>query len=50
MASVFLSYDRDDAATAKSIAHALEKTGHSVWWDRHIKSGAQYGRAIDEAL
>ena len=50
MASVFLSYDRDDAAKARSIALALEKAGHSVWWDRHIKGGAQYSQEIEEAL
>lgn len=50
MTNVFLSYDRDDMAKARSIALALEKAGHSVWWDRHIKSGAQYSKEIEEAL
>ena len=50
MASVFLSYDREDAARARPIAAALEKSGHSVWWDRHIKGGAQYSDEIDKAL
>ena len=50
MASVFLSYDRDDMAKAQPIAAALEKAGHSVWWDRHIKSGAEYNTEIEEAL
>jgi len=50
MSSVFLSYDRDDEPKAKSIALALEKAGHSVWWDRHIKGGAQYAKEIEEAL
>lgn len=50
MASVFLSYDREDAATAGSVARALEKAGHSVWWDLHIKGGAEYGREIETAL
>ena len=50
MASVFLSYDRDDAAKARSIAVALEKAGHLVWWDRHIKGGAQYSKEIEVAL
>ena len=30
MASVFLSYDREDASVARVIATALEKAGHSV--------------------
>ena len=50
MTSVFLSYDREDAAKARSIAHALEKAGHSVWWDHHIKGGAQYSKEIEAAL
>ncbi len=50
MASVFLSYDREDVKAARPIANALEKAGHSVWWDRNIKSGAQYSNEIEEAL
>jgi hypothetical protein len=50
MASVFLSYDREDAARARSVALALEKAGHSVWWDRQISGGAEYGTEIEEAL
>ena len=50
MASVFLSYHREDLLRAKSLALALEKAGHSVWWDRHIKGGAQYSKEIEEAL
>lgn len=50
MASVFLSYDSEDATTAARVAQALEAAGHSVWWDRQIKSGAQYSREIDAAL
>lgn len=50
MAGVFLSYDRADVEFARPIATALEKSGHSVWWDRHIKGGAQYSKEIDKAL
>lgn len=50
MASVFLSYDREDVERGRRVARALEKAGHFVWWDRRIKSGAQYGPEIDEAL
>ena len=50
MASVFLSYDRDDATKARAIAAALEKAGHSVWWDRHIKGGSRYAAEIEKAL
>jgi tetratricopeptide (TPR) repeat protein len=50
MASVFLSYVRDDAGRARSLAAILERAGHSVWWDRRIKGGAQYSSEIEAAL
>ena len=50
MTSVFLSYDRDDSDKARLIASALEKAGHTVWWDLHVRSGAQYSKAIEKAL
>jgi adenylate cyclase len=50
MASVFLSYDHDDAALSKPLISALEKAGHTVWFDRHIHGGAQYSRKIEQAL
>ena len=50
MASVFLSYDRDDADRAPHFAHALEKAGHEVWWDLHVRGGAQFSKVIEEAL
>lgn len=50
MASVFLSYDHDDASRAAPIADALEKAGHSVWWDRHIHGGAEYNSEIESAV
>ena len=50
MASVFLSYDRDDSAAAKIIAIVLEKAGHSVWWDLHVRGGAQFSKVIEGAL
>jgi tetratricopeptide (TPR) repeat protein len=50
MASVFLSYDRDDSARARHFASALEKAGHQVWWDLHVRGGAQFSKVIEEAL
>ncbi len=50
MTKVFLSYDRDDQAAASKIATALEKAGHEVWWDRHIRGGSQYAQEIERAL
>jgi tetratricopeptide (TPR) repeat protein len=50
MAGVFLSYDRDDVDKARPLALALEKAGHSVWWDLHVRGGAQFSKVIEEAL
>jgi tetratricopeptide (TPR) repeat protein len=50
MAQVFLSYDREDESRARAIAQALERAGHAVWWDLHIKGGAEYAREIEAAL
>ena len=50
MASVFLSYDRDDAEAARAIAALVEKAGHEVWWDKHISGGSQYAKEIAQAL
>ena len=50
MAQVFLSYEREDAQRARGIAQVLEKVGHSVWWDRHIKGGSEYAKEIERAL
>src|SRR5205814_6105833 len=50
MAGVFLSYDRDDSDKARILASALERAGHSVWWDLHVRGGAQFSKVIEEAL
>jgi Flp pilus assembly protein TadD len=50
MASVFLSYDHEDASVAAAIASALEKAGHAVWWDRRIHGGAEYNLEIESAV
>ncbi|HET9355365.1 MAG TPA: TIR domain-containing protein [Sphingomicrobium sp.] len=47
---MFLSYARDDVARAKALAAAIERAGHSVWWDRDLEGGAEYSLEIDEAL
>ena len=50
LARLFLSYDREDADKAQAIAGALEKAGHEVWWDRHIRGGSEYSKEIEQAL
>ena len=50
LASIFLSYARDDLGKAQSLAKWLERVGHSVWWDRHIHGGSEYAEEIEAAL
>ena len=50
MASIFLSYARDDSARAGRVASALESAGHRVWWDRNIHAGARFSAEIAAEL
>jgi len=50
VARVFLSYDREDAGKARTLAETLEHAGHTVWWDSHIKGGTEYSKEIEQAL
>jgi tetratricopeptide (TPR) repeat protein len=50
MASIFLSYAREDFAKAQRIAKCLEAVGHSVWWDRQLQPGERFSAEIDKAL
>ncbi|MEO5577944.1 MAG: TIR domain-containing protein [Sphingomicrobium sp.] len=50
MASVFISYDHDDAVKAAALAAALKRNDHTVWMDRQIEGGAQFGDEIEHAL
>jgi adenylate cyclase len=50
MARVFLSYARDDAEAAQSLAEGIERAGHTVWWDHHIQGGSRFASEIDREL
>lgn len=50
MADIFLSYNRDDAATARIYADALKQEGFSVWWDTALRSGEAYDQVTEAAL
>ncbi len=50
MARVFLSYSREDAASAQKLAAAVSGAGHEVWWDRQIHGGSRFATEIDRAL
>jgi TolB-like protein/Tfp pilus assembly protein PilF len=48
--TLFLSYTREDEATARRVASALEHAGHTIWWDALIEGGQAYSRSIADAL
>src|SRR5689334_14603964 len=50
MASVFLSYSREDVERIGPLADALEMAGHNVWWDRRIAGGEEFSGVIEQAL
>ena len=50
MASLFLSYSREDVSQVGPLAAALEGEGHKVWWDRHISGGQDFADVIEHAL
>jgi hypothetical protein len=50
MASVFVSYAREDAAKAQVIAQMLEAESFDVWIDQRLGSGSEFSREIEEAL
>lgn len=50
MAGIFLSYSREDRASAEDFARLLEQAGHEVWWDQHIDGGSEFAGEIEAAL
>jgi len=50
MADVFLSYARQDAAVARTLAAALRDEGWSVWWDRDLVPGVSFDDKIETEL
>lgn len=50
MARLFLSYAREDVDTAQKLAGVLSDAGQTVWWDRHLHGGANFGNEIDREL
>src|SRR6516225_5023145 len=50
MPDIFLSYTREDQATAQRFAEAFEAQGFSVWWDATLRSGEAYDQVTEKAL
>jgi len=47
---IFLSYNREDQATARRFAEAFARAGMSVWWDATLRSGEAYDQVTEKAL
>jgi TolB-like protein len=47
---IFLSYSRDDQATARRFAEGFERQGFNVWWDVTLRSGEAYDQVTEKAL
>lgn len=50
MADVFISYTRADRAFVEHLTHVLGSSGISVWFDRNLTVGEEYGREIEQEL
>jgi pSer/pThr/pTyr-binding forkhead associated (FHA) protein len=47
---IFLSYARQDRATARTFAESLVGEGFSVWWDASLHSGETFDEVIERNL
>jgi hypothetical protein len=47
---VFLSYSREDRASARHIADCFAAEGISVWWDARLQSGQTFDEVIERQL
>ena len=50
MADVFVSYSRSDTARVEMLVRAIEAHGLSVWWDRSLEQGADFGLLIEAEI
>jgi hypothetical protein len=50
MSDIFISYKREDQATARQLANALESEGWTVWWDPKLRAGERFNDVIEKAL
>jgi hypothetical protein len=50
VADIFLSYSRTDQERVGAVSRGLEDSGRSLWWDRKLVSGDDYGSAIEREI
>jgi len=47
---IFVSYSREDQATARRFAEAFEQAGLRVWWDQSLSPGEAFDQVTEKAL
>ena len=47
---IFVSYSRADRARIVPLTQALERAGHTVWWDQKIDGGSPFAQTIEQEL
>ena len=50
MPDLFISYAREDRATALALAEVLQARGVNVWWDRELTGGGDFASEIEQQL
>jgi TIR domain-containing protein len=50
MSDIFISYKREEQATARKLANALEGQGWTVWWDPKLRAEERFNDVIEKAL
>src|SRR4029450_2598237 len=50
MSDIFISYKREEQATARKLANALETQGWCVWWGPKLRAGERFNDVIEKAL
>jgi hypothetical protein len=50
VADIFLSYAREDELRARAVAGELESRGWSVFWDRRIPTGHDFGEHLQQQI
>lgn len=50
MADIFVSYSRRNRDRVAAISGALEESGYTLWWDRQLATGADYGTVIEREI
>jgi len=50
LATIFLSYSREDEARVAPLIAALEGAGHALWWDGLLQPGERFAQSTAAAL